>query len=148
MAAVVNVGFLKEVRWSNPDAGAGKFYSKEGETHTLDPGGLRNADDEENLDSSGTFIMEKGMKPWCYEAVIVVSEANAFRQELEKFTALAASNNATNWIFVSISGVAYTASGCIVGDIKVDRMKGTISFKAMGGGNLSGGTTQFATQLA
>ena len=148
MATVVNVGFLKEVRWSNPDAGSGKFYSKEGETHTLDPGGLRNADDEENIDSSGTFIMEKSMMPWCYEAVIVVSEGNTNRMETEALTALAMSNNATNWIFVSISGVTYTASGCIVGDIKVDRQKGTISFKAMGGGNLSGGSTQFATQLA
>ena len=145
MAVMVNVGDLKEIRWNNPDVGAGKYFTKSGETHTLDPGGLRVDDSEDNLDTGGNFINQKKLAPWCYEATVAVSEGDSNRMELETLSALSGSNNATTFIFISQNDIAYTATGSIVGDVKVDRQKGTISFKAMGGGSTS--NSQFAVQL-
>ena len=145
MAKQINVGDLKEIRWNIPDAGQGVYFSKSGETHTLDPGGVRVDDSEDNLDTGGNFIAVKRLAPWCYEATVQNSEGDSSRMELETLNELSGSNNPTVFTFVSISGITYVATGSIVGDIKVDRQKGTISFKAMGGGNVS--DSQFATQI-
>jgi hypothetical protein len=102
-------------------------------------------DSEDNLDTGGNFINQKKLAPWCYEATVAVSEGDSNRMELETLSALSGSNNATTFIFISQNDIAYTATGSIVGDVKVDRQKGTISFKAMGGGSTS--NSQFAVQL-
>ena len=144
--AQVNVGDIKEIRWNNRDAGIqGKYYSKSGESHSLDPGGRRTDDSDDNIDTGGNFIAQQKLQPWCYEATVMNAEGDSKRMELESLSQLSGLTTPTDFIFVSINDIAYTASGCVVGDIKVDRQTGKIPIKVMGGGNP--GSTQFAEQL-
>lgn len=129
-------GDLKEVTWQNSDAGQGRYFSKAGESHTIDLGGFKTDDSEDNVDSGGTFMNLKNTKPWSYEATLSVDEKNPNRMELETAQALSDSFNDTTWTFTNINNIIYTGIGSIVGDIKHDRSKATMSFKVMGGGIL------------
>ena len=126
-------GDLQEITWNNPDAGSGRYFSKAGESHNLDLGGLLTDDGADNVDSGGNFINLKTTKPWTYEATVVVDESNPNRMELETLQALSNSFNPTSFTFTNKNGVTYVCSGSVVGEIKVDRSKATMSFKAMGG---------------
>jgi hypothetical protein len=129
--ASVTGGDLKEVRFNNPDVGSGKFSSKSGETHTLMLDYYRTDDDDTNIDSSGNLLNLKSLKPGAYEFTIVNDERNPNRQELETLVALSGSFTDTTWSFTSVNGIAYTATGNVVGDISLDRSKATISGKVM-----------------
>lgn len=132
-------GDLKEITWNNGIAGSGRYFSKEGESHTLKIGGLMTADDDTNIDSGGNFINEMTVIPWTYTATVVFDELNPNRLEVETIQDIInsqADGTMTTWTFTNRNGITYSGQGMVVGSIEADRMKSTFSFKAMGGGNL------------
>ena len=129
--ASVTGGDLKEVRFNNPDVGSGKFNSKSGETHTLMLDYYRTDDDDTNIDSGGNLLNLKSLKPGSYEFSIINDERNPNRQELETLVALSGSFSDTTWSFTSVNGIAYTATGNVVGDLALDRSKAMIPGKVM-----------------
>lgn len=137
--AAASGGDLKEVTWNNGIVGSGRYFSKEGETHTLTLGGLMTADDDANIDSGGNFINEMSVIPWSYEATIVFAESVANRMEVETAQAIInsqADGTQTSWTFTNRNNITYSGTGMIVGKISADRQKSTFSFKVMGGGIL------------
>ena len=132
-------GDLKETTWNNGIVGSGRYFSKEGETHTLMLGGLMTADDDANMDSGGNFINEMQLMPWSYEATLVFDEANPNRMEIETAQGIIDSQalgTQTTWTFTNRNNITYSGTGMIVGKISADRQKSTFSFKVMGGGIL------------
>lgn len=127
-------GDLREITWNNPDVGSGRFFTKAGETHSLDLGMMKTDDSADNIDTGGNFINIKTVKPWSYEAVIALDQNNPNRMELETAQALSNSFNPTDFTFSMFDGSVYVMSGSVVGDIVADRSKSTMPFKVMGGG--------------
>ncbi len=129
-------GDLKEMTWQNQDVGQGRVFSKAGETHTIDLGGYKTDDSEDNTDSGANFMNLKTTKPWSYEYTAAVDEVNPNRMELETAQALSNSFSPTTFTFTNINGIVYTGVGTIVGDIKHDRSKSVMAYKVMGSGIL------------
>lgn len=129
-------GDLREATWKNDDVGQGRYLSKAGESHMLDKGGYLTEDDAQNIDTGGNFINIKTTKPWTYEATIVVDQRQNNRKEIDTAQALSDSFLPTTWTFQCIDNTTWAGTGSVVGEIKMDASKATMSFKVMGGGQL------------
>lgn len=129
----VSGGDLREITFNFPSF-SGRILSKSGEAHTLDLGGLKTDDSDQNIDTGGNFLNLKSVKPWSYEATIVNAENDPNRLELETMQAASNTFEEGSFTFTCINGIVYTGNGSIVGDIKADRSKATMAFKVMGSG--------------
>ena len=134
---MITGGDLKEVTWKNADVGTGRYRSKAGEDHSLDPGGFETADDKGNVDSGGNFMNIKVTKPWSYEGTITWDKNVSSRREIQTYQSLSNSFLPTTWTFGCIDGTVFAGSGSVVGEVKGNAAKGTFSFKVMGSGILT-----------
>lgn len=134
---MITGGDLKEITFKNTGIGLqGRYFSKSGESHMVDIGGLTTADDATNIDTGGSFMNIKTTKPWSYVAVIAWDKNLASRKELQTYQAMSNTFEPTTWTFQCIDGTIWAGQGSVVGDVVGDASKGTIAFKVMGSGNL------------
>lgn len=133
-----NCGDLVEVTCNHPVLGDYKFFAKADEDHSYDLGGIRNADEKQNVDGGGRNIKKMTRGRWSVEFVPSWdATGDAKTNELQALADLAASPNDGTWTFASLNGSVYQGLGSPVGDFVGKGTDGTIdSVKIAGGGVL------------
>lgn len=127
-------GDILEITYNHPTIGSGTWFPKSNEDSTFDPGGIRNADDENNVDGGGNNIIIKNRKRWSFEGV-VSWDANV-SNELDQADALAESPVDAEWTITSINGTVWSGTGNIVGDVQGNGNAATMPIKLAGGAKL------------
>ncbi len=128
-------GDVSEITYNHPTIGSGTWYPKSAEDFTIDPGGIRGADDENNVDGGGNNIKILNRKRWFAEGPISW-DANV-ANELEQAERLAADPVDADWTVTLINGTVWGGKGSIVGDVQGGTNAATMSIKIAGGGKLS-----------
>lgn len=127
-------GDITEVTCSHPTLGDFRFSPKAGESFTLDPGGIRNADDANNVTGDGSMIVQKNRVLWSLEGPVAVDLLS--ETELANVPKLMESAEAGTWTITHISGAIYKGTGFPVGDFNVDTNNVNSTLKISGGGKL------------
>jgi hypothetical protein len=125
-------GDITEVSCNHPTLGDFRFYPKANESFTLDPGGIRNADDANNVTGDGSMIQVKNRVLWSFEGPIAVDLLGG--KEIEDIPKLMASSEEGVWTVTHISGAIWRGSGVPVGDFNADTNSANSTLKAAGGG--------------
>lgn len=124
-------GDIKEITFNHPTLGQGVFFPKAGEGNTMDPGGIRTADDANSIAGNGDLIKVKNRVAGMFE-VVCENDMND-RQDVLTAAALAADSEDAEWTFDLINGTVWQCSGPVVGDIQPDVNAGTFTLKVAAG---------------
>ena len=127
-------GDFIEITFNHPTLGSGTFFPKSGEDGNVDLGGLRSADEAQNITGAGENIDIMTQARWAVEVVCAWSTTE--REDTATMTALTASPLPADWTFQHISGAVYGGKGKPVGDIVGSGGGGTFALKVAGGGGL------------
>lgn len=124
-----------EIGVTHETVGNFTLFCKSAEDHTLDPGGYRNTDDKNLIDSGGNMIMIKNRGRWEVEAT-ATNDMNT-RKDMDKVAAVAASPIEADFTFNYLaSGITLGARGTFVGDINPNGNTTDMQLKMAGGGTL------------
>lgn len=127
-------GDTLEVKVTHPTIGIVTFQCKALEDNTYDLGGIRVADEDNNVTGSGIMISSMNRKRWKVP-VLVAADMNQ-DLDVEKANEIAASTIESNIVFSNINGSVYKGKGRIVGDIVLNTNKSTCPLTFSGGGKL------------
>ena len=122
-------GDIKEITYTHPVIGAGRFRPKSGEGNTYNIGGFMNNDDSNSISSDGDLIMSKNRVRGSLEAVVVNSTAIGEDSDAQTLQDLQNSPIAADWTFTTMADAVFAASGHPVGEITPDLNAGTFSIK-------------------
>jgi len=123
-------GDLLDVNWTHPTLGQGTFYFKAGEDSMLKMGGFVSADEDNNIDGSGTRI-DKLSRTVPYIKGTCVNDMST--GTLEQIMALASSPTSATYVFTWINGHVYKiVGGKPVGDIEGNVNASTFDLKIAG----------------
>jgi hypothetical protein len=120
---MVSGGFI-EATFTHPILGSGNFEIKDSEAGSLEPGGYRTEDNDDDVGGQGTQITKKVRKLGSFEAVILGRDG-----DLQKLNDLAASSAKADWTFEHVGGDIWGGNGAVVGEVKQDYQAGTIPLK-------------------
>lgn len=111
-------GDIKEVAFSHPELGNGRFYPKAAESNTLDTGGIRTSDDANGITAAGDLILTKNR----VRGMLVVNVENdmVVRKDAVTAAALSESSKPAVWTVALINGTVWRGTGTVVGDINPD----------------------------
>lgn len=127
-------GDLIDVNWTHPTLGQGTFYAKANEDSSINIGGFVSADEDNNIDGSGTRIDQLNrMVPYMKcTAVNDMSIGTA-----EQVQALASNPASATYTFTWINGHVYKLTdGKIVGAIEINVNASTFDLKIAGSNKL------------
>ena len=127
-------GDITEIACNHPTLGDFRFYPKANESFTLDPGGIRNADDANNVTGDGSAIWQKNRVLWSMEGPIAVDLLGA--KEMTDVPKLMESSEEGTWTVTHISGAIWRGTGMPVGDFNVDSNSVNSTLKVAGGGKM------------
>lgn len=123
-------GDLIDVNWTHPNLGQGSFYFKAGEDSSLSIGGFISADEDSNIDGSGTRIDQLN-RVVPYISGTAVNDMSV--GTLEQLQELAANPVAGTYTFTWINGHVYKiAGGKPVGAIEANVNASTFDLKIAG----------------
>lgn len=128
MANVYTGGDILSITCNHPTLGNFNFKTKSNESYTIDPGGIRNADDANSVTGDGTPVYIKNRVMAFIEGVIYTSPT-----EFEAVPNLSASSENATWTIEMLSGTIYKLLGQPVGDFQIDTNAGSASVKIAGG---------------
>ena len=123
-------GDITGITINHPDLGSFNFAAKAGETYSLDPGGIRNADDSSNVASDSRPIWIKNRVLAFFEGPIVSDFKTGI--EMENFPLLAESSLDSDITISHISGAIWKITGQPVGDFSFDTMAANFPIKFAG----------------
>lgn len=123
-------GDLIDVNWTHATLGQGTFYFKAGEDSSLKIGGFTSADEDGNIDGSGTRIDQLNrMVPYIKGTAVNDMSVGT----LEQIQALASNPAPATYTFTWINGHVYKITGGKpVGDIEVNVNASTFDLKVAG----------------
>ena len=133
MAAVG--GDILEITYNHPTLGSGTFFVKSGEDSTFDPGGMRVADDKNNVTGNGKRIKILNNSLWQVTCTLVW-DAN-LNNEVAQLKALQAAISESTWTFTLANGTVWGGEGGPVGDIEGNGNEATVEATFQGGGELT-----------
>jgi len=124
---MANHGDITDVTFNHPDIGSGRFLPKAAEGNTMDPGGIRTADDAAAVTSNGTMLWKKNRVRGFFEVVIEDDQEEAL--DALKVAELAAHPKEAVWTFTMINNTVWQGTGKPVGDIQPNVDDGTFTLK-------------------
>lgn len=127
-------GDLIEITYNHPTIGTGTWFGKSGEDTTFDPGGIRTADDANNVDGGGRNIRKLNRVQWSFEGT--VSWDGNVANELEQAEALSADPVEADYTISMINGTIWKGKGSPVGDVKANGNAATMAVKLAGGAKM------------
>jgi hypothetical protein len=128
-------GDIIEITYNHPVLGSGALFCKAAEDGTLDPGGLRSADDANMVTGDGQMIDQINRTRWSFEAPPIAWDMTDIN-EVERIAALAASPVLADWTITSISGAIWGGKGKPVGDVNGNTNTAQTTLKLAGSGIL------------
>lgn len=123
------VGDLIEAKVDHPTLGQHTFYPKSSESSTIDRGGLRTNDDENQVTANGN-IWQLNLVRGHFE--MVVSNDENIQNDADFVTKLAGSKEDGEWTISHTNGAIYGLTGRPVGSIQPDLNVGTFTMKVAG----------------
>lgn len=120
-------GDFTEIRWSHPTLGDGVVYPKSNEGSTLDLGGFRANDDENQITTAGDLILQMNRVRGFLE-VVVANDSNV-NKDLLKIKDLAGNAVSAVWTISHKSGITWRGSGHPVGSVQADMNAATFTLK-------------------
>ena len=124
-------GDITEITFTHPTIGSGTFYAKSGEDAVVNYGGLRSADEVQNITGNGDNIDIMTNSRWRVEVVCAWSTTE--REDSKVLNELAASTVPADWTFQHVSGAIYGAKGKPVGDLDGSLGNATFTLITSGG---------------
>ena len=123
-------GDLIDVNWTHPTLGQGSFYFKAGEDSTLKIGGFTSADEDGNIDGSGTRIDQLNrMVPYIKGTAVNDMSTGT----LEQIQALQSNPASGTYTFTWVNGHVYKITGGKpVGEIEANVNASTFDLKIAG----------------
>jgi len=116
---------------TSPSLGNFRFLPISGESNTFDMGGLRNQDNG-TVAAGGKRVQSKYRVPGIFEFAAVGDDPINLN-EYQTACNLAGANEEQTWNIILLNGSQWTGTGAIEGDIKLDPLKATFSFKVVCG---------------
>lgn len=126
-------GDLIEITCNHP-LGNFTLRPKGNEDSTLDPGGIRTADDENMVDGAGEAIYQMTRRRWSFECPPIGWDM--VNGTMDNVIKVAGSPLEGTWTFTYINNVVYRGKGKPVGDIKGNGNQATFGLKIGGSGTL------------
>lgn len=127
---------VREITYNHPDLGTGRIFAKAGEDATINPGGVRRADEASGVDGAGNTIASLTTVRWGVEVVCAYNDNK--QMDTETLVAIAASTEEATWTITFLDGRVYVGKGSIVGDdLSFSGKEATFTLKLGGGGKLS-----------
>lgn len=127
-------GDLIDVNWTHPVLGQGTFYAKANEDSSINIGGFMSADEDNNIDGSGTRI-DKLNRQVPYLKCTAVNDMSL--GTAEQVQALASDPAPATYTFTWINGHVYKLTGGkIVGAIEINVNASTFDLKIAGSNTL------------
>ena len=125
-------GDIREITYNHSVIGSGTLFTKSGEDFTIDEGGLRSNDDDNNM-AGGQRIDQMNEIPWSAEGTVAWDATG--QDELHKLSLMAGTHDGV-WTIEHISGAIYQGSGKPVADIKGNINTAMVALKLAGSGKL------------
>ena len=121
-------GDFINAKYQHPTLGSGVITFKANESATIEPGGFRNADDDNNVTGDGRMLIIKNRRLATVEFPPVAWDMTD-TEEQQKLADLAESNVLADWVMTHVSGAIWGGRGIPVGDIPGDTGADTITLK-------------------
>ncbi|NCX55603.1 MAG: hypothetical protein EBW87_00170 [Burkholderiaceae bacterium] len=127
-------GDITEILVNHPTVGSKVLFPKSGTDSTLDTGGFRTQDNDDDIDGGGRNIQRKNRKRWSAEVTLAWDMNTS--DELDYLTKLAQSSVEADFTITHINGTVWGGKGSIVGDIKGNGNTAELPAKFAGGNRL------------
>jgi hypothetical protein len=130
----VIAGDVLEITVNHPTIGTKTWFPKSNSDSTLDPGGFRTNDDDNQVDGGGRMIKQMNRKRWSCE--LTISWDPRTSNEVDAVDAISGSPEDATFTITHVSGAIYGGKGTIVGDVKGNLNTGELPIKLGGSGKL------------
>ncbi len=127
-------GDVLELTCIDPVLGSFRFSVKAGEAFQLDVGGVRTSDDKAGVTGNGQAIYTMNRQRWEFDGNVAVDFVSD--NELGGTDKLASTPAEQTWTISHISGYIGKGTGKIVGELKADTDKASMSLKIQGSGRM------------
>lgn len=127
---------VTEITYNHPTLGSGRMFAKAGEDATINPGGVRRADEASGVDGGGNTIASLSTVRWSFEVVCAYNDNK--QMDTDTLVALAESPEEATFTITFLDGRVYVGKGALVGDdLSFSGKEATFTLKLGGGGKLS-----------
>lgn len=118
-------GDILEITYNHSVLGSGTIFCKAAEDGTIDLGGIRTADDENNVTGDGQMIQQMNRVLASFETPPIAWDMTNV-DELSRLSALAASPVLGDWTISVVNGSIWGGKGKPVGDLKGNTNTGLV----------------------
>lgn len=121
-------GDVKKIEYTHEDFGSGVLHCKANEDATVDPGGFRSNDDDNQITSDGIMIDQMNRVRSFVELPPIAWDMTD-ADELNQLKKMAGSPKLADWTIIHVSGAVWAGRGKPVGDIQGATNTGQVEAK-------------------